>query len=330
MLLSVVIPVYNAKEYLDECIGSVLSQGFTDYEIILVDDGSSDGSGQLCDEYASRYAFIRAVHQENGGASAARNAGLKEARGSFIHFIDSDDRLSFDGVYEALSHKALDTKHEIIFFRRERFTEGVEGIDAVQPEYEVDGEMSGDILNHVLSKKYQLTLTCPVNKIFRRDFLLENDLYFTVGLDHEEDEWLPRVISCARCVWFDKGVYYTVRQHAGSLSKIDTPEKTTDKACSKVIIAASGMAYMEKKDLPPETMSLAAEYYWDYLTDACVVCSRLSSAENKKRLYAKLKENKAFFRTSRYLKSKNRRIMSRMFRLLGVRLTVRFIGLRYG
>ena len=276
---------------------------------------------------SSNYAFSCA----NCLVSEARDNGImivgEKSGGGGCSVID---RLSFDGVYEALSHKALDTKHEIIFFRRERFTEGVEGIDAVQPEYEVDGEMSGDILNHVLSKKYQLTLTCPVNKIFRRDFLLENDLYFTVGLDHEEDEWLPRVISCARCVWFDKGVYYTVRQHAGSLSKIDTPEKTTDKACSKVIIAASGMAYMEKKDLPPETMSLAAEYYWDYLTDACVVCSRLSSAENKKRLYAKLKENKAFFRTSRYLKSKNRRIMSRMFRLLGVRLTVRFIGLRYG
>lgn len=330
MLLSVVIPVYNAKEYLDECIASVLSQRLRDYEIVLVDDGSSDGSEAMCDEYEKRYDFIRVTHQKNGGASSARNAGLQLARGRFIHFVDSDDRLSNDGVYEALAQEALDPKHDIIFFRRERFTEGVEGIDAIQPEYEIDGEYRGDVLNHVLTKKYQLTLTCPVNKIFRRDFLLENDLFFTVGLDHEEDEWLPRVICCARCVWFDKGVYYTVRQHPGSLSKIDTPEKTTDKACSKVIIAAGGMEYMEKKAVPPDTMALAAEYYWNYLADACVDCSRLSSAQNRKRVYAKLKENKAFFKTSRYLTSKNRRIMGWMFRILGVRITVWLTGIRYG
>ena len=330
MLISIVIPVYNAIKYLDECIGSVLSQSLNDYEIILVDDGSTDGSERLCDEYEARYDFIRAVHQENAGASAARNAGLKKARGSYVHFIDSDDRLSFDGVYEALNQQALSDDYDIIFFRRERFTDGVGEIEAIQPEYEIDGAYDGDVLNHVLSKKYQMTLTCPVNKMFRREFLIENDLYFTVGLDHEEDEWLPRVISCAKRVWFDKGVYYTVRQHPGSLSKIDTPEKKTSKACSKVIIAASGMTYMENKSLSKDTLSLAAEYYWEYLTDACVDCSRLSSKQNKKQVYQKLRENKNFFKSCRYLKSRNKRLMGRMFRIFGVRLTVGFIGIRYG
>lgn len=329
MLISVVIPVYNAIEYLDECIGSVLTQRFGDYEIVLADDGSTDGSGARCDEYAAQYAFIRAVHQPNGGASAARNCGLKEARGTFVHFIDSDDRLSGDGVYEALAQTALQSPYDIVFFRRERFTEGGTGIEAIQPAYKIDGEFDGDVLRHVMTEKYELTLTCPVNKIFRREFLLENDLYFTAGLDHEEDEWLPRVISRARRVWFDKGVYYTVRQHPGSLSKIDTPEKTTDKACSKVVIAATGMRYMEAQDLAPETLSLAAEYYWEYLTDACVTCNQVS-AENRRRILQKLKENKQFFKSCRYLKSRNKRLMGRMFRLLGIGVTVKIIGLRYG
>ena len=329
MLLSIVIPVYNAKKYLDECIGSVLSQRMHDFEIILVDDGSSDGSGALCDRYREQYDFVSVVHQKNAGASAARNSGLRKARGEFVHFVDSDDYLSSDQVYEQLSRQALDPAYDIIFFRRERFTDGVGVIEAIQPEYQIDGAYEGDVLNHVLTKKYELTLTCPVNKIFRRAFLTENDLYFTVGLDHEEDEWLPRVISCARRVWFDKGVYYTVRQHPDSLSKIDTPEKTTSKACSKVLIAASGMEYMEQKQLPSETLSLAAEYYWEYLTDACVTCSR-SSEENQQIIYQKLKEHKRFFKSCRYLKSRNKRMMGRMFQLLGIRLTVRFIGIRYG
>lgn len=329
MLISVVIPVYNASKYLDECIGSVLSQSFRDYEIVLVDDGSSDGSEKRCDDYASAYDFVRVRHQENSGAAAARNTGLKAAKGEYIHFIDSDDYLSGDGVYEALTKQALAAGRDIIFFRRERITDGVGVIETVQPEYDADGELCGDILNHVLSKKYKMTMTCPVNKIFRRKFLIENDLFFTPGIDHEEDEWLPRVISCARCVWFDKGVYYTVRQHPGSLSKTDAPQRAADKACSKVVIAAVGMDYMEHKSLRPETLSLAAEYYWDYLTDACVVCSR-ESKENKRRISRKLKENKAFFKSSRLLKSRNKRIMGRMFRILGIGPTVMFIGMRYG
>ena len=330
MLISVVIPVYNAIKYLDQCIGSVLSQTFRDFEIILSDDGSCDGSEHLCDRYAREYDFIRVVHRPNGGASAARNSGLEQARGTFVHFIDSDDFLSNDRVYEALSRRALSETPDVVFFRRERFTEGTEGIDAVQPEYEPDGLFDGDVLNHVLKKKYQLTLTCPVNKIFRREFLLENDLFFTVGLDHEEDEWLPRVIACADRVWFDKGVYYTVRQHPGSLSKLDSPERTASKACSKVEIAATGMDYMQKKQLAPETLSLAAEYYWEYLTDACAACCRMTSKQHREWFYRKLRDNRRVFQTSRFLKSKNKRLLGLMFRVFGVRFTVRIIGLRYG
>ena len=330
MLISVVIPVYNSIKYMDECIGSVLAQRFDDYEIVLVDDGSADGSERRCDEYASRHDQIRVVHQENAGASAARNTGLKAARGEYIHFIDSDDRLSSNAVYKAVADRALTDERDIVFFRRERFTEGVGEIDTVQPEYKIDGAFSGDVLNHVLTEKYGLTMTCPVNKIFRRKLLIENNLYFTMGLHHEEDEWLPRVIACAKDVWFDKGVFYTVRMHPESLSRVDTPQRITDRACSKVYIADSGMAYMEKKALSPDTLSLTAEYYWDYLTDACVTCCRLSDRQDQKKIYHELKAHRRFFKSCRYLKSRNKRMMGRMFQILGIKPTVRFIGLRYG
>ena len=124
--ISVVIPSYNSIKYLTQCVGSVLSQTFRDFEIILVDDGSIDGSEKLCDEYAAKYPFIRVIHQENAGASAARNAGLREAQGEYIHFIDADDMLSGDHVYSELFDAALDGENQIIFFRRERFVEGKE------------------------------------------------------------------------------------------------------------------------------------------------------------------------------------------------------------
>ena len=97
--LTVVIPVFNAERYLEECVGSVLAQTFRDFNIILVDDGSNDSSPLLCDSLAHRDSRIRVIHRKNGGASAARNEGLKAAGGRFVHFIDSDDRLSGSRVY---------------------------------------------------------------------------------------------------------------------------------------------------------------------------------------------------------------------------------------
>ena len=94
MMISFIVPVYNCKSFLPDCVSSILSVGIHNYEILLIDDGSNDGSGKLCDELASQYPEIRVIHQANAGVSAARNRGIAEAKGDKILFIDSDD--SFD------------------------------------------------------------------------------------------------------------------------------------------------------------------------------------------------------------------------------------------
>ena len=93
-LVSIIVPVYNIKKYLRRCLGSIAGQTFADFECILVDDGSTDGSPAICDEWAAKDGRFRVIHQENGGASAARNAGLKAARAPWLFFIDSDDAIS--------------------------------------------------------------------------------------------------------------------------------------------------------------------------------------------------------------------------------------------
>jgi len=92
--LSVVVPVYNVEQYLPTMLDSILAQTFAEFELLLIDDGSTDGSGTLCDDYAARDARIRVVHKENGGVSAARNRGIEEARGEYLYFCDADDYLS--------------------------------------------------------------------------------------------------------------------------------------------------------------------------------------------------------------------------------------------
>lgn len=94
--ISVIIPVFNAKPYLEECLASLLAQSFSDFEILLIDDGSTDGSGAVCDDFAAHHRFIKAYHKPNGGAASARNLGIESASGKYISFVDADDTVSPD------------------------------------------------------------------------------------------------------------------------------------------------------------------------------------------------------------------------------------------
>ena len=104
--VSVIVPVYNTEKYLSRCIDSILAQTFEDFELILVDDGSSDNSGRICDEYAQKDKRIKAIHKENGGVSSARNKGLDIAKGYWITFVDSDDWVDVDYLLCFLQHEA--------------------------------------------------------------------------------------------------------------------------------------------------------------------------------------------------------------------------------
>ena len=96
--LSIIVPVFNVRNYLSDCIDSIISQSYSDFECILIDDGSTDGSGAICDEYAKKDSRIRVFHKENGGVSSARNIGLDNASGEWIYFVDSDDQILPGGL----------------------------------------------------------------------------------------------------------------------------------------------------------------------------------------------------------------------------------------
>ena len=102
-LISVIIPVYNVEEYLDRCLESATLQTYKNIEIILIDDGSTDNSGKMCDEWAEKDRRIRVIHQKNGGLSNARNKGIEEAKGEFISFIDSDDWIEANMLTDFIS-----------------------------------------------------------------------------------------------------------------------------------------------------------------------------------------------------------------------------------
>ena len=329
MLVSVVIPVYNTKDYLESCVNSVLEQSFSDYEILLVDDGSTDGSAELCDRLAQNHAQVRVIHKKNGGASSARNTGINEAKGTYIHFIDSDDFLPDREIYARLSD-ALSSGADIIFSRRIRYNEDLSEQTAVQPEYLDSGLFEGDVLYNVISNDYQLTLTCPVNKLFRTAFLQKNKLYFTEGLLHEEDEWLPRVVANTRKVWFDHRILYGVRErNVGSFSSAKGDQTLYRRIQSKLYTATSGLDYMKTVVTEEKTLRAAAWYYWGYMINTVLGLSNIKDRKIRRAALQEIKKNKAFFKNYKLLKSRTWRLMGWMFTHFGVGFTSKIVILRY-
>lgn len=187
MMMSVVIPVYNVELYLQECIDSVLKQTFTDYEIILVDDGSTDNSRQICDCYAEQYSQICVIHQENGGLSAARNVGLDAAQGEFIYFLDSDDYIA-ETCLEKTLEIAIEENADVVFFDSTVFftnceSNGSENNYARKYQYETG---LGRIVLDKLIDMDEYRTAVPLH-VFRKEYLQKNNLRFMEGILYEDE-----------------------------------------------------------------------------------------------------------------------------------------------
>lgn len=186
-MISVVIPVYNVEDYLTECVNSVLAQTYTDWEAILVDDGATDSSGTMCDEYAAKDPRIRVIHQKNGGLSAARNTGLKAARGEYVYFLDSDDYIESQTL-TLLAEKATEACADMVFFDGFVFFDGCEEDESVfrytrKASY---SPQSGRQMLLELLKNDEYRTAVPL-MLFRTNYLLENELWFLEGIIHEDE-----------------------------------------------------------------------------------------------------------------------------------------------
>ncbi len=218
MLLSVIVPVYNVENYLERCIDSILDQGdFTDYEIILVDDGSTDGSGQICDNYKNEHSNISVIHKENGGLSSARNAGMRAAQGKYVQFIDSDDYIKSNSIKQ-LVDKAEESNTDILTFNYAyKYEDGKVEENDIVPECE--GVISGEdyLLNAFKSNTMQMGVW---KNLYSKALLIDNNLFFREGFVHEDEEWTPRVFLAAKRVCsLDEVIYaYCIRKSSISRS----------------------------------------------------------------------------------------------------------------
>lgn len=183
MLISIVIPVYNALAYLEKAI-NILCAGKS-LEILLVDDGSTDGSGELCDQFADRDHRIKVIHQSNQGPGAARNAGIEKATGDWIYFMDADDELTSDG-FEALLSATTEAKFDLHVFGFKVNENGVENIVSYKDK-EIDfSEFGNYIVNDVVDVPYGNGFLW--NKLYKRSIITGNSLRFCEEARIQEDE----------------------------------------------------------------------------------------------------------------------------------------------
>ncbi len=273
--ISIIIPVYNSEKYLRACLDSVLDQTFTDFELILVDDGSPDRCGGICDEYADKDERVRVCHIENSGSSAARNYGIDRARGKYLGFIDSDDYIDKDMyrvLYDNLKKEDADLSMCGLYD-----VYGGEIINMVEKPIYRTMDAEETILTVMEAK---LTSVTPVNKLYKKE--LFKGIRYPVGEDSGEDASIivELLLRCKKTVMTTEQKYYYIHRE-GSITTRDF--KPSDKS----VIRAYKKNYNLIKEHVPSLIPVARmRICWAYF----FVLDKLLTSGNRREYREEEKE----------------------------------------
>ena len=214
-LVSIIVPVYNTGEYLAPCIESLTSQTYSNLEIILVDDGSTDGSGAVCDEFAHRDSRVKVIHQKNAGVSAARNAGLEIASGTYLTFVDADDGLVPHGLETALRYLRENDADMVTYGWKRHFMEDGRTEPCAEPF--LSTRDISNVLGRVLTDYSACGGGYPWNKLWRVRGAVprfDPELYY-----FEDLEWVVRMLLQTESIVVCPECLYDYRIHSTSISR---------------------------------------------------------------------------------------------------------------
>lgn len=231
MKYSFIIPVYKVEKYLSKCVDSILEQTYRDFEILLVDDGSPDGSPMLCDEYANRDNRVKVLHQQNQGLGAARNNGLRQAIGEYVIFVDSDDFWGEEGCLQKIDERIFATKDgvELLFFNVSYYNDTTGNI-IPWVKLPVLNECSCG--NEEAFRRLVESGTVPMSawsKVIKRSVLTENGIIFPSGIYGEDIPWFINLMEAVKSVSFMNEYIYNYRQSVtSSITNINQPKHVRD------------------------------------------------------------------------------------------------------
>lgn len=307
-MVSVIVPVYNVEKYLNKCVKSILHQEFSDYEIILVDDGSLDNSSIICDEYVCQYQNITVVHKQNGGLSDARNMGIRVAQGDWIAFVDSDDYLHSHyliKLYDAVSLNESDLS-----------------VCDFTPIYE-DGtilEGWGNISDVTLTDQAEMIkmidshwkIVPAWNKLYKAD--LFDDLKFEKGKLHEDEFLIHQLFAkCNRVTLISDALYYYL-QRKGSITTTKTIQNRLDVLEARI----QRYSFCKERGLPTNKDFISLDYLDKTVTESCKNDKRFRKQyKSLKRQYKKLffseKRNR---KLANYIRYYNNSLYYKLFQII--------------
>lgn len=210
---SIIIPIYNVEQYLRECLDSVLNQDMNDeIEAILINDGSTDGSGKICDEYNEKCMNFSVIHQDNQGLSGARNVGIRNAMGEYIIFLDSDDMLCSGALKNLNNVIDLQKRPQVIINRSVINDEANDNM--VECAYYFDLEKLTGLNATDVYCELQRLRDCYLSAwlfCVKRNYIVNNELFFYDGIFHEDEEWVPRLIFNAKTIGYNNTCFYCYR-----------------------------------------------------------------------------------------------------------------------
>lgn len=316
-LLSFVIPVYNVEKYLDQCLSSILQQCDDRCEVVMIDDGSRDGSPEICDRFCQLYNNARVVHIPNGGNSAARNMGVDLAEGKYICFVDSDDYIDSEAVAKMLAWME-EQEADICFLEAAKVFP--DGTQVPLGEGMVGKQLRGKTREQALA----FMATCskypggPWAKLIRREFLLKNNIRFPADRRLCEDLFYTLDIYMAAEAFdaLDFPYYYYRQNVAGSITSAVTPRYYFDKARFVSYVVEEFCQGRKPKDSIAESALSFAAYEYSILVWH-LLCM---TGEEEKKAYDFLQEYRWVLK---YGKSKKTKLVHAVVSMLGLRLAAR-------
>ncbi len=270
--ISVVIPVFKTEKYLEKCVLSVLNGGIENLEILLVDDGSPDGSGVLCDRLSQQYDKVKVFHKENGGLSSARNLGISKAKGKYLCFVDSDDFLEKDSLYNMFK-KAESESADISIFGLIIDIEGSHKTFVSDGTYTLSQE-NKDSRFMALKDKCLIDSCC--NKLYLSEFIRTSGVLMPEG-EYFEDTYFNLMLwgKFSKCAVFDDCYYHYVQRKTGSITKTFSPDKLGDLK-NRVSLMLS-----VTKGQEPFCYYYYVKYVMSFLCDSFIKGSNITARERK-------------------------------------------------
>lgn len=296
MMFSIIVPIYNVEEYLPQCIESVLNQSFLDFELLLIDDGSPDSSGKICDKYAEKDNRIRVIHKTNGGLSDARNVGIKNANGVFLWFLDSDDYMVDDSMGK-IAEVIYDTNPDMVTCAHNN--DYNDGINHFEP---LPYNTSNTAINRecFLEKLYKSNgnYWAAWSNIYKRSIISNNNLEFPNGLIGAEDcdFFMEYLKNAEKFVFFNMPVVNYRASREGSITN-DMSKKSIEGRL-KVYIKHYHFFNMRKDELNNNMKILFANKF----SNGVYHLAYLDNEKDIQYMNNYVKENKEILKNTRGLK----------------------------